>query len=170
MVHADNPVVSLSTDQLIAIYTGEVDDWQVLGGADAPIVVSNRAAGRSELELVAKHLGLDVAEMRSNVVDGETMQAMKTVSANVHAIGYGSLGAAQLAIDEGAPLRLLPLDGVPASLDAVRAGTYPLARPLVLLQSREKENQWAQKFGRYALSSKVDALTLSLGYVPPARN
>ena len=47
IVHANNPVSSLSRSQLLSIIKGEVDNWKHFGGADESIVFINRAAGRS---------------------------------------------------------------------------------------------------------------------------
>ena len=170
VVHADNPVGELTREQLIDIYTGRVDNWLALGGNDAPIVVSNRAAGRSELELIVKFLGLKPTDIKADVIDGETQQSIKTVTTNVNAIVYTSVGAAHHAAQQGEPIKLLPLGGVFPTIETVRSGEFPLARPLVLIQPAESSNNLARAFVRYAASSKVDNVTRSLGYVPPNRD
>ena len=51
ILHQDNGVSALTSDQVAAIFTGEIDNWQELGGADAPITVVNKAEGRATLEI-----------------------------------------------------------------------------------------------------------------------
>lgn len=39
VVHKDNPVASLSKEQLKGIYTGKITNWKDVGGKDSPILV-----------------------------------------------------------------------------------------------------------------------------------
>lgn len=169
VIHTDNPVSELSRKQLAKIYSGAVDNWKAFGGPDAPIVVSNRAAGRSELDLVAKYLNLKKSEFKPDVIDGETQQSIKTVSTNKNAITYTSIGAAQYAADNGEPLKLLPLEGTAATKETVRQGGYPLARPLILIARSGSSNRLMKSFLQFSNSSVIDSFAEGLGYVPPMR-
>ncbi len=51
IAHRDNPLTSLTDDQVVAIYRGDVSNWRELGGPDAEITVVNKAEGRSTLEV-----------------------------------------------------------------------------------------------------------------------
>lgn len=51
IVHVSNRIPALSRRQTIDIYTGQIVNWKVVGGSDAPITVVNKAEGRSTLEL-----------------------------------------------------------------------------------------------------------------------
>jgi len=42
VVHPDNPVDRLTIPQLAAIFTGEITNWQEVGGEDRPIVLLSR--------------------------------------------------------------------------------------------------------------------------------
>ena len=172
VVHSKNPVKSLTRDQLIGIYKGRINNWRAVGGKDAPIIVSNRAEGRSELDLVADYFQMKTTEFEADVVDGETQQSIKTVANNENAIVYTSIGAARISISEGIPLKLLPLDGVSATAENVQAGLYPLARPLILICPEAGDSiskSLTEKFIEFSLSSEQDDVTTGLGYVPPAR-
>ncbi|RMG32257.1 MAG: phosphate ABC transporter substrate-binding protein [Planctomycetota bacterium] len=133
IVHADNPVEELSMEQLREVYRGSIDRWTPLGGRDEPVVVVHKAEGRSTLEMFLRATGLDNREVRPDVVAGENEQVIKSVVANRSAIGYVSLGAALYDIADGAPIRVLPLDGVLPDENTVRSGTYPITRTLTLV-------------------------------------
>ena len=169
VVHKDNPVNTLSHEQLTEIYSGVSMDWSRVGGDKGKIVVSNRANGRSELDLVCDFLELKPGQIQADVVDGETQQSLKTVITNKNAITYTSIGAAQDAVKRGEPIKLLPLNGVVASSDSVSSGEFPLARPLVLISKRSgssSKHELTEAFLKFACSAKVADLAVNLGFVP----
>ncbi len=168
VVHASNEVAALDDSQLLGIYRGEIDDWSEVGGEPGPITVIHRADGRSEVDLVTEYLGIEPREIRADLISGENQHALKSVAGDPGAIVYVSVGAAEREAATGAPIRLLPLRGVPANAEEVAAGRFPLARPLVLL-ARPGPDDTVAAFLDFALSSEVDDLITSLAYVPPAR-
>ena len=169
VIHKDNPVDTLSHQQLKEIYTGVNMDWSNVGGDKGKIVVSNRANGRSELDLVSDFLEVKPSQFRADVVDGETQQSLKTVITNKNAITYTSIGAAQDAVKRGEPIKLLPLNGVAASSDSVSSGEFPLARPLVLIfknSGSSSKRELIETFLKFSCSAKAADATVSLGFVP----
>ena len=54
----DNPVTALTTKQLADIYTGQIRDWQELGGRKQPIVVAGREAGSGTRSAFEELLGI----------------------------------------------------------------------------------------------------------------
>lgn len=169
VVHGDNPVEGLSIQQLRDIYLGQIESWADVGGDVGKIVVSNRANGRSELDLVCEYLKLRPEQIKADVIDGETQQSLKTVINNKKAITYTSIGAAQDAIDRGENIRLLPLGEVVASADTVQSGEFPLARPLVLItkssSSNDSKARLIKTFLEFALSEDVSQKVSGLGFV-----
>ena len=169
VVHKDNPIQQLSLQQLNEIYTGKINDWSRVGGKQGKIIVSNRANGRSELDLVCNYLDLKSKQIQADVVDGETQQSLKTVITNRNAITYTSVGAAQDAVGRGEPIKLLPLNNVVASSDTVRSGEFPLARPLVLIfkdSGSSSQQKLINLFLKFSQSASVEDATENLGFVP----
>lgn len=136
ILHKENPIAQLSADQIVGIYTGKITNWKDVGGADAKITVVNKAEGRSTLELFLQHFKLKASDVKAHIVIGDNEQGIKTVSGNRNSIGYVSIGTAEFSADNGVKIKLLPLDGVAATVAAVRNGTYPLARPLNLVTAK----------------------------------
>ena len=166
VVHRDNPVSELSNTQLLAIYTGKTTNWSQVGGPDAPITVINRAEGRSELELVTNFFGIKPSDIRPTLVAGENQECVKLVAGNPHAIVYLSVGSAEYEVNAGTPLKLLPFDGIEASTAAVKAGHFPLGRPLVLI-TPDPPSALTAAFVDFALSAEVDDLIEGLSFVSP---
>ncbi|MFM7456628.1 MAG: phosphate ABC transporter substrate-binding protein [Vulcanococcus sp.] len=168
IVNTANPVKTLNDGQIKAIYTGKVRNWSEVGGKAAPITVVNKAEGRSTLELFLKHFKLEANQVKASVVIGDNQQGILTVSKDPNAIGYVSIGTAGYEAAHGAAIKLLPLEGVPATLAAVKDGRYPLSRPLNLV-TKPKPPAAVQRFLDYAGSAQVDGLIEKQFFVVPHR-
>jgi phosphate transport system substrate-binding protein len=154
ILHKSNPVQSLTDAQIIGIYTGEIKNWKEVGGRDQRITVVNKAEGRSTLELFLHHFKLKNSQVKAHVVVGDNQQGIKTVIGNPGAIGYVSIGTAEYEYTQGAAIKLLPMNGVAASTENVKNGTFPLMRPLNLVTKAEPTGL-AKKFIDFARSSGV---------------
>jgi phosphate transport system substrate-binding protein len=166
IVHKTNPIASLTDEQIISIYTGKITHWKDVGGADAPIVVVNKAEGRSTLELFLHHFQLKNSDIKAQVVIGDNQQGIKTVEGSPEAIGYVSVGAAEFAAKQGETLRLLPMAGVEASVDNVRTGKFPLGRTLNLVTKKGQQGELARKFITFSQSSEIHDLIEKQYFIP----
>ncbi|MCX6127721.1 MAG: phosphate ABC transporter substrate-binding protein [Proteobacteria bacterium] len=165
IVHKINPIQKLSKEQLIQIYTGKITDWKLVGGLEGPIVVVNKAAGRSTLELFAKFLNVKDSEIKAQIVIGDNEQGIKTVLGNPQAIAYVSIGTAEYNASQGAALKLLPLEGVAATVDNVKNGSYPLARQLNFVLKSPAQGL-AKEFISFSLSAAAVDLVKEQYFVP----
>ncbi len=165
ILHQDNPVHELTDTQIKAIYTGDITNWKTLGGFDAPITVVNKAEGRSTLELFLQHFQLSNRAIRAHVIIGDNEQGIKTIAGNPYAIGYVSVGTAQYDATHEIPIRLLSLHHVPATVETVQNGTFPLSRPLTLV-SKTPPTGLAKTFIEFSRSPAVHDLILQQYFVP----
>ncbi len=165
ILHEANPITSLTDAEIADIYTGEIDNWQEVGGEDASIVVVNKADGRATLDVFLDYFDLDSGEIDADIVIGDNTQGLKTVAGNPQAIGYISIGTAQAGVEQGEPIRLLPIQGVAASAENVANGTFPLARSLSLITS-DNPSDAAQAFIDFAQSDAVHDLIEAQNVVP----
>ena len=167
ILHRENPVQALTDEQVVAIYTGKITNWNAVGGNDAPITVVNKAEGRSTLEVFLHYFKLRNVDVKAQVVIGDNEQGVKTVAGNRNAIGYVSIGTAEYDETHGVPIKLLPIGGVAASTESVRKGVFPLSRPLHLV-TRTAPPGLAKAFIEYAQSKAVHDLIRQQYFVPLA--
>lgn len=165
IVNTANPVVSLSTRQIVDIYTGKLTDWAAITGKSAAISVVNKAEGRSTLEVFLRFFALRNSDIHAHVIIGDNQQGIKTVAGNAGAIGYVSIGSAEVAIKDGAAIKLLPVNGIDATIGNVANGSFPIARTLHLITTDTVDEQ-AQRFISYCLSASVHDLIESQYFVP----
>lgn len=165
ILHKDNPVQSLTDEQVIAIYTGKITNWKDVGGKDASITVVNKAEGRSTLEVFLHYFKLKNTDVKAQVVIGDNEQGVKTVAGTRHAIGYVSIGTAEYDESQGVPTKLLPTGGVSASTETVRNGTFPISRPLHIV-TRTQPAGLTKAFIDYAQSKAVHDIITQQYFVP----
>ena len=164
ILHKENPVKSLSNQQVIDIYTGKINNWQQVNGTNAPITVVNKAEGRSTLELFLDYFKLKNSDIKSSVVIGDNQQGIKTVAGNPNAIGYVSIGTAEVSINNDVPIELLPLNGVGATIENVQNGTFPLSRPLNLVTKTQPQGL-EKEFIEFAQSPQVNDIVKNQDFV-----
>lgn len=165
VLHASNPLTALTQEQIVAIYQGKITNWQTIGGQNARITVVNKAEGRSTLELFLDYFRLKNSAIKPHAIIGDNQQGIKTIAGNRHAIGYLSIGTVAHAISQGIAIKLLPLDRIVASAANVRAGSYPLARPLNLV-TRETPVGLVRDFIEFARSEQVHDLVEAQYFIP----
>jgi phosphate transport system substrate-binding protein len=165
LVHKNNPIKELSDQQIRDIFTGTITNWRQVGGHDAPITVINRADGRSELELFSHHFQVKPTDMRAHLIAGDNEQGIKTLAGNPNAIIYMSVGTSEYDAAQGVPLKLLPLNGIAATTENVRNGSFPFSRPLVLVTKLDTK-PLTKEFIEFALSSTVHDVIQELSFVP----
>ena len=133
IVHRDNTVPGLSRAQLVDIYTGKVSNWSQVGGPDLPITVVSKAEGRSTLEVFSDYVGLSYKDIKAQMIIGDNQQGIQAVSSTPGAITYVSIGTAEYEAGNGAAIRLVPLDGMTPTTQAVAEGRFPMVRELNLV-------------------------------------
>lgn len=165
IAHRDNPVSSLTDEQIINIFTGETTHWSELGGPEQPITVVNKADGRATLELFLNHFNLKAGDIQADVVIGDNQHGIRTVVSDPNAIGYVSIGTAIYEAGRGVAIKTLPMGGVEASLANVRNGSFPLSRPLNLV-THGPLSPLAEAFIAFARSDAVHDLVEAQYFVP----
>lgn len=160
VVNLENQVNDLSIEQIASIYTGEITNWNEVGGADAEIVVIGREAGsgtRDGFESITKTS--EKCQYRQELTS--TGDVITTVSQNPDAIGYTSLSAVKDNV------KALSVGGVAPSEETVKDGSYAIQRPFVLVtKDGVKLSDAAQAFFDYVTSDKVADIITGAGVVP----
>jgi phosphate transport system substrate-binding protein len=163
-VHESNPIGELTIAQLRDIYTGNVTNWQALGGPDEPIILYGRENSSGTYEYFKEHV-LEKADFAPAVqtLPG-TAAVVNAVAQDPRGIGYGGAayakGVRQLAVraDAESP-PVLPTE------ENVVAGTYPISRGLYFYLRKAPEGT-TKEFVDYVLSAEGQAVVTDVGYFP----
>jgi phosphate transport system substrate-binding protein len=165
ILHKENPITTLSNQQIVDIYTKKTTNWNQVGGKDALITVVNKAEGRSTLELFAQFFKLKTTDIKADVVIGDNEQGIKTVAGNPNAIGYVSVGSAEFSANNGTPIKLLPTNGVTATISNISNQTFPISRPLNLV-TKTTPTGLQKDFIDFARSQEVYDIVKAQYFVP----
>jgi len=129
VVNPANKVDGLAKDQLGRIYRGEISNWKDVGGADEPIVLLSRDNSSGTYELFkGKIVGADKNFAKAAKLLASNQAIVDEVKNNAAAIGYVGVGYA----DKATGIKIVALDGVKASVAAVKDGSYELSRYLYM--------------------------------------
>ena len=160
IVNPANPVNNLTLETIAKIYTGEITNWNQVGGSDATIVLIGREAGsgtRDGFESITETK--DNCKYRQELTS--TGDVITTVASNPNAIGYASLASVKDSV------KALTVNDVVPSEATVKDGSYVVQRPFVLVTKTGVElSENAKKFFDYITSVKARAVISAAGAVP----
>lgn len=167
-VNVENPVTSLTLQQVQGIYHGDITNWKQVGGKDEEIKAFQRPEGsgsQSALQRVMKDVSI-MKPLEKNIASG--MGGILSQTAEYEnresAIGYSFRYYAQSMVNNE-KIRLLHIDGVEPSIENIRNGTYPLVDKFyaITLASNQKEHVATLK--EWILSKQGQQLIEDSGYV-----
>jgi len=164
IVHPDNPVATISVDQLRGIYLGRITNWRELGGADAPIEPYIRqgklsAVGGLFRELVFANFEQDLPGARHTVLSSAPLE--QAVEANPDAIGVTGMDTVGRH-----KVKVLKLNGIEASEENILAGRYIMLRPLYLIVKGELTHPATRAFLQFVASNEGQAAIRTSGTTP----
>lgn len=156
----ENSVADLTKEQLISIYSGEVTNWSELGGADEAIVVIGREAGSGTRGAFEELLELEDKCKYANELDS-TGAVLAKVASTPGAIGYVSLDVVDDSVTS------MKLEGVEATAENIKGGSYFLCRPFVMATKGEisEQNEVVQAFFNYIQSEEGKAIIEKVGLI-----
>lgn len=165
-VNPENPVQNLSKEQVQKIFMGEITNWKEVGGNDEEIIVVSRESGSGtrgafeEILKIEKEVeGKKISGLVQTALQAEGTGAVKAnVASKENAIGYVSLGY----IDE--TIKTVQVEGADPTAENITAGTYPVARPFVLVTKGEI-SETDQAFLDFVMSSEGQAEAEKDGYI-----
>jgi phosphate transport system substrate-binding protein len=159
IVNPANPVADLTMKQLEDIFSGEVTNWDKLGGADAQIHVYVREkSGRTSRSFNEMVLGGDDPFNGAEVITTGTDMAT-AIGKDANAIGYVSLRRLSKEV------KALKVESVEMTRLTMLSGRYPLSRAFYL-GTYMKPPKLAEDFVQFTLSKEGQDILANDGMLP----
>ena len=179
-VNSDNPVESLTIEQIQKIYSGEITNWSEVGGNDEEIMAYQRpvnSGSQTAMEnLVMKDVKLkpatteDIADSMFDIVD-----VVSDYNNGINSIGYSYYYFAN-TMYLGENVKMLKVEGVAPNNSTITAEKYPIMTAYYAvtrktedtssLTSGENATNKTRKLLDAMLSPRGQQVVEKAGYVP----
>ena len=161
IINPANPIQNLTLDQISDIYSAKITDWSQLGGTKAKIHIITREDGSGTRDAFV-NLVMGEADITPRAIVQDSNGAVRQLVADdPNAVGYISLGL----VDE--TVKALQLDGIEATRENVKNGSYDLSRPFLFVALVEPTGQTKQ-FLDFVLSAQGQQILMNEGLISPS--
>lgn len=160
VVNKDLGITSLTTDQLVSIFTGKVTNWKDVGGPDEEILLVTRPSS-SGTRATFKKWALNGEEEASNeaLETDDSGTLVQTVSTNKGAIGYVALSY----LVNNTDVQAVAIDGVEPTLENAYSGEYKVWSYEHMYTNGEGSKE-AQAFIEYMCGDEFASEVEKMGY------
>ncbi len=166
-VHKDNPIDTLTTQQIQKIYSGEITNWKELGGQNEPIVAFQRNEGSGSQSRLQRFMnGIPIMEAPTEQVDdlmAGIVERVANYKSKPSSIGF-SFRYYMEGIIKNPDIKLLSVDGVAPTPENIKNGTYPIVGPLYAVTYEGNENENVEKLLQWVLSDEGQQIVEQTGY------
>jgi phosphate transport system substrate-binding protein len=168
-VNRMNPINNISSRQIQGIYSGEITNWQAVGGENAVIIPYQRPKDSGSQTILENIIMADTPIMeplKENVVGGMggIVEQVSDYRNYINAIGYSFLffTSEMVRNDE---IKLLSIDGVLPTRETIQSNKYPFSGTFYAITTgNETEN--TKRFIEWILSEEGQYLVERTGYIP----
>ena len=173
MTNEENPVKSLTKEQIVGIYAGEITNWSQVGGEDRKIIPFQRnenAGSQTAMKsLVMQGRELTDAEEMRIYTMSDLLEAVAAYNNEANALGYSYYYYASLMYRTPG-LRFMAVDGVMPSNETVQDGSYPYIAGYYAVIRKDEGDTPARRIFQWLSGRAGQEMIADLGYVPVDQN
>lgn len=167
-VHKDNPISNLTTEQIKAIYSGEITNWKEVGGKNEKIVAFQRNEGSGSQSMLERFMG------NTPIMTPPTEQVNDLMSGIIDQVAHykntsGSIGFSFRYYLEGIiknpNIKAISIDGVEPNKENIRSEEYPITTSVYAVTYKDNDNENVQKLIDWILSKEGQEIVEKTGYV-----
>lgn len=151
-VNENNPVNDLTVDQIKDIYSGELTNWEDVGGANRIINPLDRPEGSGSQTVMLNFMG------------------DKEIKKNPLGIIGGSIGFSFRFYVEGivanSGIKVLSVNGIEPTEENIKNGSYPIIYQFYAVYRKDNKNENVQRLVDFLLSDKGQEIIDKNGYTP----
>ena len=171
LINKENPIKSLTLDQIQKIYSGKITNWKEVGGDNAEIYPYQREANSGSQNLMEKMVmkGIKMAEAKSSDLAIGSMTGLIDAVANGdnsrYSIGYSIyLYAKEQYVKDS--IKFLNINGIEATDENIANKSYPLTKTVyAVMRKDEPQNSNARKLVDWLLTDEGQKVVVAGGYV-----
>lgn len=162
VINIETGVDNVTTDQLIAIFTGQIKNWNEIGGNDLEIILVNRPKSSGTRATFLK-FALNGNEEAEGITEESSGNVKKIVSETPGTIGYLAFSY----FDDS--IKVLNIDKVEPTADNIYVGKYKVWAYEHSYTKGEAVGL-AKEFLNYMMSDEIqDSIIPEMGYIPVSK-
>ncbi len=171
VVNANNPVDSLTQEQIRGIYSGRITNWSEVGGNDAEIIAyqrNNDSGSQNHMTVFMGDTPLMPAKMELVALGMQGLMDSVAVNDNSeNSIGYSVYSYAAQMYSEQGKVKFITVDGIPAKLETMADKTYPLLSTTYMMYNADiDKNSATGRFIEFIQSEDGIKAIENAGYIP----
>ncbi|MBR2861251.1 MAG: substrate-binding domain-containing protein [Clostridia bacterium] len=167
-VHKDNPIDSLTVEQIKGIYSGKITNWSQVGGKDEKIVPFQRNEGSGSQSMLIRFMeGTPIIEpdMQTEVGGmGGIIEQVADYKNKSTSIGFSFRFYVE-GIIKNPDIKMIAIEGVAPTKENIKNGSYAIIAPVFAVTQKENSNENVQKLIDWILSDEGQYIIEETGYV-----
>ncbi len=168
IVHKDNPIDSLTTEQLRGIYSGKITNWSQVGGKDEAIAAFQRNQGSGSQTMLERFMdGAPLmaapTELKNDLMSG-IVERVSSYRNKTSSIGFSFRFYVE-GIIRNPDIKMLSIDGIAPTGQNIRSGSYPATTPIYAVTYSEQTNGNVGRLVEWMLSEEGQHIIEETGYV-----
>lgn len=166
-VHKDNPINSLTTQQIKDIYSGKITNWKEVGGNDEEIVAYQRNEGSGSQSMLQRFMGdtpiMDAPSEQINDMMSGIIEQVADYRSKTSSIGFSFRYYVE-GIIQNPDIKVISIDGIAPTIENIQSETYPVITQLYAVSTANEENGNVQILLDWILSEEGQRIIEETGY------
>lgn len=169
-VNTKNPVNGLTCGQIRRIYSGDITNWNEVGGENKPILAYQRNKGSGSQSMLERFMGdtkimPPLKDGYNDFMGGIISDVAADYKNHTHSIGF-SFRYYLNTIIANPRVKMLSIDGIEPTVENISNGTYPIVTSLYAVTYKDNPNENVQKLIDWILSEEGQEIIEGTGYSP----
>ncbi len=167
-VHKDNPIDSLTVEQIKGIYSGKITNWNEVGGKNEKIVAFQRNEGSGSQSMLIRFMGdtpIIEPDMQTEVGGmGGIIEEVADYKNKSTSIGFSFRFYVE-GIIQNPDIKMIAIEGIAPTKENIKNGSYPIIAPVHAVTYEGNSNENVYKLIDWILSDEGQYIIEETGYV-----
>ena len=166
-VHKDNPIQSLTAEQIRGIYSGKITNWKEVGGSDEEIIPFQRDNNSGSQSMMIRFMGdTPLMQAETKVIQGmgAVVEEVVDYQSRAGSIGY-SFRYYLEGIVQNPEVKLIAVDGIVPNVENIKNNSYPIVAPVYAVTYEGNSNPNVALLVEWILSEEGQYIIEKTGYV-----